>query len=108
MLLAGERAYQHCYACHTLSLKESGAEGPALGGVVGRPVASLPGYTYSTEMRAYAAGGKRWTRARLDAFLADPQAEVPGNSMGFFGMRDPRERAALIEWLALREGAAAP
>lgn len=106
-LSAGERAYQHCYACHALSPDETGVEGPALDGVVGRPVASLPGYAYSPAMRVYAAGGQRWTRARLDAFLADPQAEVPGNAMGFFGMRDARERAALIAWLALQEGAAA-
>jgi cytochrome c len=36
----------------------------------------------------------------LDAFLADPQGFAPGNNMGFFGLRDPQARAALIRFLA--------
>jgi hypothetical protein len=37
--------------------------------------------------------------ATLDAFLADPQAIVPGNSMGFFGLRDAQDRSDLIAYL---------
>ena len=50
-------------------------------------------------LERYAASNPRWTRERLDAFLADPQREVPDNAMGFFGIADPAERAALIEYL---------
>ena len=69
-------------------------------GVVGRKVAALPGYPYSAAMRAYGADGKRWTRERLDAFIAHPQKVVAHTAMGFFGMPDPAERKALIAWLA--------
>jgi len=96
----GERAFQKCYACHALSEDEEGAEGPSLRGIVGRKVAALPGYAYSGPLRAYALAQPRWTRAALDAFLADPQGTVPGNAMGFFGIKDPAERAALIDYLA--------
>jgi cytochrome c len=51
-------------------------------------------------MRAYGADGKRWTRERLDAFIAHPQKVVAHTAMGFFGMPDPAERKALIAWLA--------
>ncbi|MCL9999916.1 MAG: c-type cytochrome [Erythrobacter sp.] len=98
----GERAFQKCYACHALGEDDEGAEGPSLGGIVGRKVAALPGYAYSGPLRAYADKQPRWTRAELDAFLADPQAAAPGNAMGFFGIKDPAERAALIDYLAAR------
>jgi cytochrome c len=97
---AGERAFQKCYACHSVDPAEKGAEGPLLQGVVGRKVAALPGYPYSAAMRAYGADGKRWTRERLDAFIAHPQEVVAHTAMGFFGMPDPAERKALIAWLA--------
>ena len=51
-------------------------------------------------MRAYAAKQPVWTGEALDAFIADPQAVVPGNEMGFFGISDPDERQALIVYLA--------
>lgn len=95
----GERAYQRCYACHALSSDTIGADGPHLGGIVGRRVASVPGYRYSAAITAYAKDKPVWTRERLDAFLADPEGTVPGNAMGFFGMGDQKERAALIAWL---------
>lgn len=98
----GERAFQKCYACHALGENDEGAEGPSLRGIVGRKVAGLAGYGYSGPLRAYALAQPRWSRAALDAFLADPQAAVPGNAMGFFGIKDPAERAALIEYLAAR------
>lgn len=100
LLAHGERAYQRCYACHALSTRETGADGPHLAGIVGRPVASLAGYPYSDALRVYGEGGKVWTRERLDAFIADPHAEVPDNAMGFFGLDDSDERAALVEYLA--------
>ena len=98
-LAAGERAFQKCYACHSVDPAETGAEGPLLRGIVGRKVASLPDYGYSGAIRAYAAGDERWSRERLDAFIADPQAVVPDNAMGFFGIADVDERGALIAWL---------
>lgn len=99
-MAAGERAYQKCLSCHGLGPRENDRDGPTLHGIVGREVASVPGFVYSDAMRAFARRQSRWTRHALDAFLADPQAVVPGNTMGFFGMRDPAERTALIEWLA--------
>ena len=99
---AGERAYQKCYACHSLGGPDPATQGPSLKGIVGRAVAADPGFAYSEAMHAYAAAQPRWTREALDAFIADPQAVVPGNEMGFFGMPDAEERRALIAYLAAR------
>jgi len=96
----GERVFQRCYACHSLGETDEGAQGPSLKGIVERPVAAWPGYEYSPAMRAFAARQGRWTREALDTFLADPQGSVPDNEMGFFGLRSPAERAALIAFLA--------
>ncbi len=99
-LTAGERAYQKCYSCHSLDGPDPAMQGPSLKGIVGRAVAADPGFAYSPAMRSYAAKQPRWTRAALDAFIADPQAVAPDNDMGFFGIADAEERRALIEYLA--------
>jgi cytochrome c2 len=98
----GARAFQKCYSCHALGEDDEGAQGPSLKGIVGRKVAAHPGYDYSPAMRAYANTQPRWSRETLDAFLADPQRVVPDNEMGFFGLKDPAEREALIDYLAAR------
>lgn len=100
VLAAGERAYQKCYACHSLEGPDPTTQGPSLKGVLGRRVAAEEGFAYSPALRAYAAQQAEWTREALDAFIADPQAAVPGNEMGFFGIADAAERLALIEYLA--------
>lgn len=95
----GERAFQKCFACHSLEGPDSRLQGPSLNGILGREVAAETGFAYSPAMRVYAARQPRWSREALDAFIADPQAAAPGNAMGFFGIRDPDERRALVEYL---------
>lgn len=100
----GERLFRRCVACHALEPGRHTPAGPTLHDIVGRQVAAGTGFRYSTALRAYARAQPRWTEAALDRFLADPLAAIPGTDMGFLGMADPRERRALIRWLARREG----
>jgi cytochrome c2 len=72
-LLAGQ-----CRSCHTMEPTAPAGIGPNLWGVVGRAVASRPGYQYSEALRR--AGG-HWTQERLRAFLSDPGTFAPGNRM---------------------------
>jgi cytochrome c len=44
--------------------------------------------------------GGVWSRDRLDAFLADPRAFLPGSSMTLSAMTDATSRKALIDYLA--------
>lgn len=73
---AGGRLFaENCSACHALDRAKIG---PPLAGVVGRRVGSVPGYPYS---KALAFAGFTWDEARLDRWLADPQAMLPGAQM---------------------------
>ncbi|MGH6901919.1 MAG: c-type cytochrome [Geminicoccaceae bacterium] len=97
----GEVIFKKCYACHSVLPGETGLTGPNLFGVVGRAVASAPDFDYSDALEALPARGyDTWTRAVLDAFLRSPEELVPGTTMTFVGMPDPKERADLIAWLA--------
>ena len=97
---AGASAFAECIACHALEPGRNTPAGPTLHGIVGRPVAALPGFNYSPALRRFAARNPRWTPALLQRFLTDPEAVVPGTEMGFVGIRDEERRAALIAWLA--------
>lgn len=92
----GDYVFSACSGCHGI-LKDFQGIGPDLYGVVGRPVASSPGFEYSPALRHY---GGVWTPARLDRFLANPQAEVPGTAMDFAGVPDSARRAQLIRYLS--------
>ena len=97
---AGRRAFQKCYACHSLDPAERGLPGPNLVGIVDRPAAADPDFEYSDALLDAARKRKLvWSRDALDRFLADPQEAVPGNAMNFFGMPNAEERAALIGYL---------
>lgn len=63
-----------CLSCHAGWNKAA----PGLDGVIGRKVASYPGFQYS---RGLTQLGGKWTRRRLEAFLRDPQTVAPGTTM---------------------------
>src|SRR6185369_16351598 len=98
--LRGELRASECLACHTVypDRTEHGV-GPNLLGIIGRPVASAPGFAYSDALRNL---GGRWDRARLDAFLADPTHVAPGNQMRFGGIASSAEREDIISFLETR------
>lgn len=92
-----QQLYRVCAACHTVQKGQASATGPDLNGVVGRRVAAVEYFPYSPAMRA--AGGV-WSRERLDAFLQNPTATIPGTTMVLGGMPDADSRRGLIEFLA--------
>ena len=54
----GEKTAKVCVACHSLTDKTN-KTGPYLAGVVGRPVATAEGYSYSDAMKAFGATGAK-------------------------------------------------
>lgn len=81
--LPGQSIYRVCAACHVAPAAGTVAIGPSLQGIVGRAVASDRDFEYSPAMHEL---GGIWTKARLDTFLADTRAFVPGSSMTFSGI----------------------
>ena len=95
----GEMVFRRCMACHTIDKGGANGIGPNLHGVVGRAVASRPGFSYSGAMKAK---GGAWSEAALDAFLEDPMKTLPGTRMAFAGVIDQADRSALILYLKTR------
>jgi len=92
----GEKIFKRCVACHTIEKDGKNKVGPNLYGVVGKPVAQVEGYSYSSAMKAY---GGEWTVERLDAYLLQPRAEVKGTKMAFAGLKKPEDIDAVVEYL---------
>ncbi|RUP23621.1 MAG: c-type cytochrome [Curvibacter sp.] len=87
--LYGER----CAGCHSVDANDAG---PMHRGVLGRTAGTVPGFEYSSALRA---SGLVWTRQSLDAWLRDPEALVPGQAMDE-QVAHPQDRQDLIAYLA--------
>lgn len=92
----GEQVFKRCVACHTIDKGGANGIGPNLHGVVGRPVASHAGFSYSSAMKAK---GGVWDVAALDTYLEAPMKAIPGTRMAFAGVYDPLDRKALLLYL---------
>ena len=92
----GEGLWRGCRSCHALESGQHGT-GPALYGVVNRPVQFYDDFNYSG---ALAEATDVWTPESLNAFLEKPSSYAPGTAMSYNGMRDVEDRANLIAYLA--------
>ena len=95
----GERMFQRCFACHSVVAGENKLPGPNLRGVLDRRAGTLPGFRFSPAMIEAGARGLVWTRATLDAYLADPERFLPGTGMGMPGLREAVDRHDVIDYL---------
>jgi cytochrome c len=85
-----------CGGCHSL---DENRVGPALGSVVGRAAGKKADFAYSA---ALAAATHVWTPDKLQAWLTDPEALVPGQAMGYrlSEAADRRDVVAFLQSLA--------
>ncbi len=95
----GQADTKPCQACHDFTKGGPNKVGPNLYGVVERPIASHPGFSYSDAMKAEAKKDGKWTFEDLNKFLHKPKAYVPGTKMGFAGISDEAKRADVIAYL---------
>lgn len=86
---------QQCATCHTTNLSDPPRQGPPLVRIIGRQAGKFEGFTYSP---GFAQAGFAWDEGRLDAWLTNPQAVIPGAVMTY---RQPKAetRAAIITYL---------
>lgn len=89
----GEQLYVRCLACHALAVDRVG---PHHCGLFGRLAGSVPDFGYSPALKNSKIV---WNDKTLDRFLAQPLKMVPGSTMTYDGVTDPKERADLIAYL---------
>ena len=88
----GARLYEaRCGGCHGV---DEHRVGPKHRGVFGRRAGSAAGFAYSP---ALAASTLVWNETTLARWLADPEATIPGQAMGY-RVDDARDRADLIAY----------
>lgn len=106
MASKGAPAYRICAACHSLKPGVH-LSGPSLAGLWGKKAASNAQYGRYT--KPLKDSGIVWDENTLNAWLADPQAMVPGTTMMFRGIEQDETRTNLIAFLrqALAEGGTA-
>jgi len=86
---------QRCTVCHTAeSGDDGGAQGPSLIGVLGRPAAGAPQFSYTQALRE---SKLTWDAATLKRFLGAPAGVVPGTSMAL-AVPDEADRDNLIAY----------
>jgi len=86
---------QQCATCHTNNLTDPVRQGPSLFGVFGRRAGSVDGFHYSA---GFAQADFPWDEAKLDAWMTNPQAIIPGSVMAYRQSK-PEVRAAIVSYL---------
>ena len=94
---AGQNAAKACGACHNFAKGAGTKVGPDLYGVVDRNIAGEPGFSYSSALQQHKS--EKWTFQSLYEWIKNPKAFIPGNNMGFAGIKNPQERANVIAFL---------
>jgi cytochrome c len=92
----GAKIFKKCAACHSIAESGGNKIGPALWSVLGRKAGSVSDYKYSKAMVAY---GKVWTFDEMNGFLIKPKEWVKGTKMSFAGLKNEKDRAAVILYM---------
>ena len=96
----GEAVALKCKQCHSEEKDGPVIQGPPLYGVVGREIASYPGFKYSAgDNGLEGRAGQHWDYEHLFHFLERPKGYAPDTAMNFVGIRKETDRADLIAFL---------
>lgn len=85
-----------CVACHQITPGGPERSAPSLVGIIGAPVARASWFGYSPALRRH---GGDWSRERLDTYLANPTAAVPGTFKTLSPITDPARRKEILDAL---------
>ena len=92
----GAQVAKQCQACHNFEEGQGPKIGPDLYNVVGRKIASVSGFNYSSALKSK---NGNWDFNALNAWLIKPSAYVPGTAMTFAGLSNDKQRADVIAYL---------
>ncbi|MFZ4807001.1 MAG: c-type cytochrome [Hyphomicrobiaceae bacterium] len=102
---AGAAAFKKCAACHTVDKGGASRTGPNLYGIVNRGKGAVDGFSYSQSVKTK---GGDWSFEAIAGFLHDPKGYIPGNKMGFAGVKDDQELADILIYLRSLSPSPAP
>ena len=92
----GAKVFKKCLACHSIGKGDSNKIGPNIFGVLNRRAGSVSNYKYSKAMLAY---GKVWSFEEMNGFLTKPKDWIKGTKMSFVGLKNAKDRAAVILYM---------
>ena len=92
----GAKVFNKCLACHSIGKGGPNKIGPNIFGVLNRKAGSVSGYKYSKAMVAF---GKSWSVEEMDGFLTKPRDWVKNTKMSFIGLKNVKDRAAVILYM---------
>ena len=92
----GAQVAKQCQACHNFEEGSGPKVGPDLYNVVGRKIASVQGFNYSSALKSK---NGTWDFNALNAWLSKPAAYAPGTAMTFAGLSNDKQRADVIAYL---------
>lgn len=93
----GAEVFRACVACHALKPDEGNRAGPTLAGLMGRRIATLPGYNFSPALKELDIVWTPETVSKL--FELGPATFTPGTKMPEQKIGSAEDRAALIGFL---------
>jgi cytochrome c len=93
----GAEVFRACVACHTLEPDAGNRAGPTLAGLMGRRIATLPGYNFSPALRQLDIVWTPETVSKL--FELGPATFTPGTKMPEQTIGAAEDRAALVRFL---------
>jgi cytochrome c len=91
----GEAVFKKCTQCHTIAAGGAAGIGPALHGIMGKPIAG-GAFAYSAGLKGK---GGSWTFEAMNEWLANPKKFAAGTKMSFAGLGNPEERANILAYL---------
>ena len=92
----GAKVFKKCLACHSVGKGGPNKIGPNIFGVLNRKAGSISNYKYSKAMLAY---GKVWSFEEMNSFLTKPKDWIKGTKMSFAGLKNAKDRAAVILYM---------
>lgn len=94
----GARVFRACVACHTLKPDAIQKAGPSLWHVMGRRIATLPGYNFSPALKKMDIVWSKETIGKL--FEIGPAHYTPGTKMPQQTIGSAKDRQALVDFIA--------